>query len=121
MCGIAGVVGSRADSRLVREMCAQIRHRGPDSDGFYLRPGVALGMRRLSIIDLATGDQPIHNETREIWTVFNGELYNFQTVRKDLEARGHRFYTNGDTELLVHCYEEYGQGLCTPLRGMFAF
>jgi asparagine synthase (glutamine-hydrolysing) len=121
MCGIAGVVGSRADNRLVREMCAQIRHRGPDSDGFYFRPGVALGMRRLSIIDLATGDQPIHNETRQIWTVFNGELYNFKTVRKNLEARGHRFYTNGDTELLVHCYEEYGQDLCTPLRGMFAF
>jgi asparagine synthase (glutamine-hydrolysing) len=78
-------------------------------------------MRRLSIIDLAGGDQPIHNENRTIWTVFNGEIYNFQSLRKELEARGHRFYTNSDTELLVHCYEEYGQGLCAPLRGMFAF
>lgn len=121
MCGIVGVVGPRANRKLAEEMCAQVYHRGPDSDGFFLRPGVALGMRRLSIIDLAGGDQPIHNENRTIWTVFNGEIYNFQSLRKDLKARGHRFYTNGDTELLVHCYEEYGQDLCARLRGMFAF
>jgi len=102
-------------------MCSTITHRGPDSDGFLLRPGVALGMRRLSIIDLSTGDQPIHNEDNTIWTVFNGEIYNFQNLRKDLEGRGHRFYTQGDTELLVHFYEESGYDLCAPLCGMFAF
>jgi asparagine synthase (glutamine-hydrolysing) len=121
MCGIVGIIGKKATCELVETMCSTITHRGPDSDGFFLRPGVALGMRRLSIIDLSTGDQPIHNEDSTIWTVFNGEIYNFQSVRKDLEGRGHRFYTNGDTELLVHSYEEFGHNLCTPLRGMFAF
>ena len=121
MCGIVGIVGTRATRELVETMCSTITHRGPDSDGFLLRPGVALGMRRLSIIDLSTGDQPIHNEDNTIWTVFNGEIYNFQNLRKDLEGRGHRFYTRGDTELLVHFYEELGCDLCTSLRGMFAF
>jgi asparagine synthase (glutamine-hydrolysing) len=121
MCGIVGVVGSRAERELVETMCSTITHRGPDSDGYYVRSGVALGMRRLSIIDLSTGDQPIHNEDKTIWTVFNGEIYNFQSLRKTLAERGHRFYTQGDTELLVHCYEEFGQELCAPLRGMFAF
>jgi asparagine synthase (glutamine-hydrolysing) len=121
MCGIAGVVGSKATRELVESMCSTIAHRGPDSDGFLVRPGVALGMRRLSIIDLSTGDQPIHNEDNTIWTVFNGEIYNFRSLRKDLEGRGHRFYTRGDTELLVHFYEDSGYDLCDSLRGMFAF
>ena len=121
MCGIVGVVGSRANRELVEEMCATIVHRGPDSHGFYLRPGVALGMRRLSIIDLAGGDQPIHNENRTVWTVYNGEIYNFQSLCKDLKARGHCFYTRSDTELLVHSYEEFGDNLCARLRGMYAF
>jgi len=121
MCGIVGVVGNKATRRLVERMCSTIAHRGPDSDGFLVRPGVALGMRRLSIIDLSTGDQPIHNEDNTIWTVFNGEIYNFRSLRKDLEGRGHRFYTQGDTELLVHFYEESGYDLCAPLCGMFAF
>jgi asparagine synthase (glutamine-hydrolysing) len=121
MCGIVGVVGNKASRELVETMCSTIAHRGPDSDGFFVRPGVALGMRRLSIIDLSTGDQPIHNEDNTIWTVFNGEIYNFQNLREDLESRGHRFYTRGDTELLVHFYEELGYDLCASLRGMFAF
>jgi asparagine synthase (glutamine-hydrolysing) len=121
MCGIAGVVGSKATRELVERMCSTIAHRGPDSDGFLVHPGVALGMRRLSIIDLSTGDQPIHNEDNTIWTVFNGEIYNFRSLRKDLEGRGHRFYTRGDTELLVHFYEDSGYDLCDSLRGMFAF
>lgn len=121
MCGIAGVVGSRATRQLVERMCSITVHRGPDSDGFLVRPGVVLGMRRLSIIDLSTGDQPIHNEDRTIWTVFNGEIYNFRSLRKTLEGRGHRFYTQGDTELLVHFYEDSGYDLCASLRGMFAF
>jgi asparagine synthase (glutamine-hydrolysing) len=121
MCGIVGVIGPRATPALAKAMCAAIIHRGPDSDGFYARPGVALGMRRLSIIDLASGDQPIHNENRVVWTVYNGEIYNFPSLKKELEALGHKFYTRTDTELLVHCYEEYGTGLCGPLRGMFAF
>ena len=121
MCGIVGIVGPQADPKKVEEMCATIVHRGPDSDGFYFRPGVALGMRRLSIIDLVGGDQPIHNEDRTLWTVFNGEIYNLPTLREELEGRGHRFYTRSDTELLVHSYEEFGQDLCARLRGMFAF
>jgi asparagine synthase (glutamine-hydrolysing) len=121
MCGIVGVIGPRATLAQAEAMCAAIVHRGPDSDGFYTRPGVALGMRRLSIIDLAGGDQPIHNENRTVWTVYNGEIYNFPTLKKELEALGHEFYTRTDTELLVHCYEEYGTGLCGLLRGMFAF
>src|SRR3954471_21676099 len=106
MCGIAGFVESSAagglmrdDSRaLVHRMCDAIRHRGPDDEGVYVSEGVALGMRRLSIIDLATGHQPIHNEDRTVWIVFNGEIYNFRDLRRELEAAGHRFYTATDTE-----------------------
>jgi asparagine synthase (glutamine-hydrolysing) len=121
MCGIVGIIGKRATRELVETMCSTITHRGPDSDGFFTRPGVALGMRRLSIIDLSTGDQPIHNEDSTIWTVFNGEIYNYQDLRKELENRRHHFYTHGDTELLVHFYEEFGYDMCTPLRGMYVF
>jgi asparagine synthase (glutamine-hydrolysing) len=128
MCGIAGFVESwtqpapfGADARqdLVRSMCEAIRHRGPDDGGMWTDEGVALGMRRLSIIDLATGHQPIHNEDRTVWIVFNGEIYNFQELRRELESAGHRFYTATDTEAIVHAYEQWGAAAIGRLRGMF--
>jgi asparagine synthase (glutamine-hydrolysing) len=131
MCGIAGFAEThRTDGRLeeaalsgaavrLRGMCAAIRHRGPDDEGTHVEPGVALGMRRLSIIDLATGQQPIHNEDRTVWVVFNGEIYNYSALRAELEARGHRFYTASDTETIVHAYEEWGDDGFARLRGMF--
>jgi asparagine synthase (glutamine-hydrolysing) len=100
-------------------MCEVIRHRGPDDEGVWLDEGVALGMRRLSIIDLSTGHQPIHNEDRSVWIVFNGEIYNFQELRRELEAAGHRFYTSTDTETIVHAYEQWGTAAIGRLRGMF--
>jgi asparagine synthase (glutamine-hydrolysing) len=125
MCGIAGIVGSREDGRIdeatIRRMCNAIVHRGPDEEGVFIKNGAGLGMRRLSIIDLAGGHQPIFNEDRSIWIVYNGEVYNFQELRPDLEARGHRFQTHSDTETIVHLYEEYGSDCVKKLRGMFAF
>lgn len=125
MCGIAGIKGfdSKAspDKATVHRMCQTIVHRGPDDEGTYVREDVALGMRRLSIIDLAGGHQPIHNEDGTVWIVFNGEIYNFQDLRTELEARGHHFYTNTDTEAIVHLYEDYGADCVSKLRGMFAF
>ena len=102
-------------------MCAVLRHRGPDEQGLYQGPGVCLGMRRLRIIDLETGRQPVRNEDGTIWVVFNGEIYNFRELRRELEARGHRFYTATDTEAIAHLYEEYGTACVTKMRGMFAF
>jgi asparagine synthase (glutamine-hydrolysing) len=101
-------------------MCQTIVHRGPDDEGVYVRGPVGLGMRRLSIIDLSGGKQPIHNEDESIWVVFNGEIYNFLELRRELEARGHRFYTHSDTEVIVHLYEESGADCVKKLRGMFA-
>jgi asparagine synthase (glutamine-hydrolysing) len=102
-------------------MTDTIIHRGPDEDGYYSDGKINLGMRRLSIIDLSTGQQPIHNEDKNLWTIFNGEIYNFQELRKDLEAKGHRFYTNhSDTEVIVHLYEEYGRDFPHRINGMFA-
>lgn len=123
MCGIAGYVlrEGAADADLVRAMCDRIRHRGPDDEGYYVEGGTALGMRRLSIIDLATGHQPISNEDGSVWVVFNGEIYNYQELRRDLEARGHQFKTQSDTETLVHLYEEEGPQGAARLRGMFAY
>jgi asparagine synthase (glutamine-hydrolysing) len=123
MCGIAGYVlpQGKAELGLVRSMCDQIRHRGPDDDGFHVDGGCALGMRRLSIIDLNTGHQPMTNEDRSIWVVFNGEIYNYRELRVHLEGRGHHFQTNSDTETLVHLYEEEGPGGVARLRGMFAY
>jgi asparagine synthase (glutamine-hydrolysing) len=124
MCGIAGQVvvgGSRADLGAVRRMCAAEVHRGPDSDGFHSGEGVALGVRRLAIIDVKGGDQPITSEDGSVVVVMNGEIYNFQTLRQELEDRGHRFLTRSDTEVLVHLYEDYGEALVHRLRGMFAF
>ena len=100
-------------------MCEVIRHRGPDDEGTHVEPGVGLGMRRLSIIDLSTGQQPIHNEDRTLWIVFNGEIYNYRQLRSELESAGHHFYTQSDTETIIHAYEEWGEGSFARLRGMF--
>src|SRR5271165_3095968 len=123
MCGIAGYLSFEGAARqsAVQAMCEQIRHRGPDDEGFYVEGPVGLGMRRLSIIDLAGGHQPISNEDGSVWVVFNGEIYNYQALRQDLMSRGHRFRTDSDTETLVHLYEEFGPGFVDRLRGMFAF
>jgi len=124
MCGIAGIInldGGAVVPEDVRCMCDVMRHRGPDDDGLYLGACAGLGMRRLSIIDLETGRQPIHNEDRTVWVVLNGEIYNFREIRRDLESRGHAFYTHTDTETIVHLYEEYGDRCVDHLRGMFAF
>jgi asparagine synthase (glutamine-hydrolysing) len=102
-------------------MCAVIVYRGPDDQGIYASGPVGLGMRRLSIIDVAGGQQPIHNETKTVWAVFNGEIYNFQSLREELEQLGHTFYTHSDTEVIVHSYEEFGSECVRRLRGMFAF
>ncbi len=124
MCGICGFVdpaGLGPDaSALLKRMTDVIVHRGPDDEGFHVDEQAALGMRRLSIIDLATGRQPIHNEDRTVWIVFNGEIYNFPEIKKDLLARGHAFYTNADTEVVVHLYEERGPDFVEALNGMFA-
>jgi asparagine synthase (glutamine-hydrolyzing) len=124
MCGIVGFVnagGKPADREILERMNACIVHRGPDEDGFYLKNEVALAMRRLSIIDLAGGQQPIFNEDRTKAIVFNGEIYNYRELREDLEKRGDRFYTNSDTEVIVHLYDRYGADCLQYLRGMFAF
>jgi len=124
MCGIAGIVradGAPVDRELLERMNEAIRHRGPDDDGFYFSNGVGLAMRRLSIIDLKTGQQPIHNRDQTAWIVFNGEIYNYRELRAELEKRGHRFYTDSDTEAIVHAYDEYGTDCPKYLRGMFAF
>jgi asparagine synthase (glutamine-hydrolysing) len=123
MCGIAGYVlrEKPAELAVVRAMCDRIRHRGPDKEGFYVEGACALGVRRLSIIDLAGGHQPIANEDGSVWVVFNGEIYNYRELREDLEKRGHRFKTQSDTEILVHLYEQEGVEGVTRLRGMFAY
>lgn len=123
MCGIAGIVGPTgpADEAVVHRMCAALEHRGPDERGLHAEPGVVLGMQRLSIIDLAGGDQPIFNEDGDVAVVFNGEIYNHELLRRELEERGHRFRSGADTEVLVHLYEEHGPALASRLRGMFAF
>ncbi len=120
MCGICGFTGpARGDALL--KMSGAITHRGPDEDGFYSDGRVNLGMRRLSIIDPATGKQPIHNEDSTLWVVMNGEIYNAPELRAGLEAKGHRFYTDhSDTETIVHLYEEYGDDFPHRLNGMFA-
>lgn len=124
MCGIAGIFGV-GDKVAVRQeveaMCDALATRGPDDDGYYVNDGIGLGMRRLSIIDLATGKQPVHNEDGSVQVVLNGEIYNFRELRRSLQALGHQFYTASDTEVIVHLYEEYGTQCVHHLRGMFAF
>ena len=124
MCGICGVYNwhkRQIDKNLIHRMTASLSHRGPDDDGSYFDTCVGLGHRRLSIIDLVTGVQPLSNEDGSIWIVFNGEIYNFQTLREELENAGHIFRTQSDTEAIVHCYEAYGVDCLQHLRGMFAF
>ena len=123
MCGIAGFFLPRGQAQLadVRAMCDRIRHRGPDDEGFHLDGGCGIGMRRLSIIDLSPGHQPMSNEDGTVWVVFNGEVYNYQDLRRDLISRGHVFTTNSDTETLIHLYEQEGGEGLTKLRGMFAY
>ena len=125
MCGIAGIVSAVAGDRIeistIHRMCQAIVHRGPDDEGIFVKDGTGLGMRRLSIIDLSGGHQPVFNEDRSVWVVFNGEIYNFPELRAGLLSRGHRFTTHTDTEVIVHLYEELGAGCVNKLRGMFAF
>jgi len=124
MCGIAGFLTDRVipdARRTLQRMTRSLRHRGPDDEGAYLDDFSALGVCRLSIIDLETGHQPIANEDGTIWVVHNGEIYNFQALRDQLECRGHRFRTQSDTEVIVHAYEEYGEDCASALDGMFAF
>jgi asparagine synthase (glutamine-hydrolysing) len=125
MCGIAGIINSDAsaaiDPQSIHGMCQAMVHRGPDDEGLYVKGPVGLGMRRLSIIDVAGGRQPIHNEDETVWVVFNGEIYNFAELRSELESKGHHFYTHTDTEVIVHLYEEHGPDCVHQLRGMFAF
>ena len=125
MCGIAGILefgrDARANAGALREMCRVITHRGPDDEGFYTDGAVGIGMRRLSIVDVAGGHQPISNEDGTLWIVFNGEIYNHLALREQLIARGHRYNTHSDTETIIHLFEEYGADCVQHLRGMFAF
>jgi asparagine synthase (glutamine-hydrolysing) len=123
VCGITGKVSLRSavDPALLEQMCFVIEHRGPDSRGMYVKDGVGLGIQRLRVIDLETGDQPIYNENEGIVVVLNGEIYNYRELRAELVGRGHRFSTHGDTEVIVHLYEEHGPDCVRFLRGMFAF
>jgi asparagine synthase (glutamine-hydrolysing) len=125
MCGICGIVyresQRRPDAALLERMCAAIVHRGPDDVGYGIEGAAGLAMRRLSIIDLSTGHQPIYNEDRSAFIVFNGEIYNYRELRPLLESQGHRFQTNTDTEVILHLYEQYGADCVQRLNGMFAF
>jgi asparagine synthase (glutamine-hydrolysing) len=123
MCGICGFVepeGMRPDPGLLARMNQRLFHRGPDGGGQWIQNRAAIAMRRLAIIDLNSGQQPMFNETGDIGIVFNGEIYNYHELRADLEARGHRFATQSDTESIVHLYEEYGPDGIARLNGMFA-
>ena len=124
MCGICGFSNTEDDrpfSRdLLQRMCRSISHRGPDDEGLHIEPHMALGARRLSILDLAGGHPPLSNEDGKIWAAHNGEIYNLPDLRAELEGRGHQFRTGTDTEVVVHAYEEWGEEFPTHLRGMFA-
>src|SRR4030065_746264 len=123
MCGIAGIINisSPPQKSLMEKMCWIMKHRGPDGEGYYVEGAVALGHRRLSIIDLEGGKQPLSNEDGTVWITYNGEIYNFPVLRKELIEKGHRIKTKSDTETIVHAYEEYGVQCLEKLRGMFAF
>ena len=123
MCGIVGIIdgsNKKEKKKNIKLMADKIIHRGPDAEGYYVDDKVALGHRRLSIIDLKGGDQPLYNETKDIALIFNGEIYNYKTIRQDLINKGHKFRTNTDSEVIVHGYEEYGTSIFNKLRGMFA-
>ena len=122
MCGFCGFVNKKSDKKdTLKNMMDKIIYRGPDSDGMYIDEDIALGFRRLSIIDLEEGSQPIFNEDKSKVILFNGEIYNYKDIRKELIEKGHVFSTKTDTEVLIHGYEEYGEELLNKLRGMFAF
>lgn len=125
MCGICGVLNFHKDHAVeeaeVHRMCQVIQHRGPDDEGIYVNKNVGIGMRRLSIIDLSGGHQPISNEDKSVWIVFNGEIYNYKNIRNELIQKGHQFTTNSDTETILHAYEEYGETCPEKLNGMFGF
>src|SRR5947208_7822586 len=124
MCGICGIFEPGRDTafepRALKAMTDTIRHRGPDDEGCYSRPGIGLGFRRLSIIDVQGGHQPLSNEDGSVWVGFNGEIYNHRALRIRLEKAGHRFRTASDTETIVHSYEECGLDFASALEGMFA-
>ena len=119
MCGIAGYFG-QGNEEVLKRMIISLKHRGPDDQGFYIKDKIGLGHRRLNIIDLKTGHQPITNENKTVWLIFNGEIYNFIELREDLEKKGHKFKTESDTEIIVHLYEERGEDFLKELNGMFA-
>ena len=124
MCGIVGIInriGEAIDLQILKRMGSALQHRGPDGEGYFVQENVGFWHQRLAIIDLVSGQQPIHNEDKTIWIVYNGEIYNFLQLREQLQEAGHRFYTNTDTEVIVHAYEQYGDECVTFLRGMFAF
>src|SRR5215469_4437553 len=125
MCGICGKLEFDPEAKvapnLVKRMADAIVHRGPDDEGYYVEGQVGLGFRRLSIIDLSGGHQPLSNENGSIWIIFNGEIYNYRELRTELVSKGHIFKTKSDTEVIVHLYEEYGRDCVQKLRGMFAF
>lgn len=122
MCGFVGFCDdSKNKKKIIRDMADIIKHRGPDSDGYYVDNNIALGFRRLSIIDLDKGSQPIFNEDKDKVIVFNGEIYNYKEIREELKSKGHKFSTNTDTEVILHGYEEYKEDILNKLRGMFAF
>ncbi len=125
MCGICGAISAKAQDPInrsvIERMNRALAHRGPDDEGYYIHGPVGMGHRRLSIIDLETGRQPISNEDGTVWIVFNGEIYNYRQLRKQLFEKGHQFATNTDTEVIVHLYEELQGDCVNELRGMFAF
>src|SRR5688572_8907439 len=123
MCGIAGQFNYRGEEPVnpetIRRMADSIAHRGPDDEGYRVEGPLGLGFRRLSIIDLAGGHQPMSDEAETVWLVFNGEIYNYRELRSQLLQRGHRFRTNSDTEVIIHGYKEWGTGVFARLNGMF--
>jgi len=125
MCGICGICNFNRkepiSEELIKDMSQVLSHRGPDDSGIYIDKNIAMGLRRLSIIDIAKGHQPVHNEDKTVWIVCNGEIYNYVELRKELIGKGHKFYTHSDTETIVHLYEEYGEEAFSKLNGMFAF
>ncbi len=124
MCGIVGFhdnLDKNEKDKIIKKMADRIIHRGPDSDGYYTNNHMALGFRRLAIIDLNTGSQPIYNEKKDMVIIFNGEIYNYQELKEDLLKKGHKFRTKTDTEVILHGYEEYKYAFFNKLRGMYAF
>lgn len=122
VCGIVGFLDKTKNKEtLIKKMAIKLTHRGPDDEGYYCDDFIALGHRRLAIIDLKTGEQPIYNENKHLVIIFNGEIYNYAELRTELQSLNHIFTTSSDTEVIIHGYEEYGVNILKKLRGMFAF